>query len=62
MPMDAQALWTEQKGRTSCIPTFHLLAKQTAILLCHEIINNPANVKAAIGGRAGIGFPFKNLA
>lgn len=28
----------------------------------HEIINNPTNVKAAIGGRAAIGFPFKNFA
>jgi len=35
---------------------------QNAILLCHAIINNPTRVKAAIGGRAGIGFPFKNIA
>ena len=28
----------------------------------HEIINNPISVKAAIGGRAAIGFPFKNFA
>ena len=34
----------------------------STILLRHEIINNPTNVKAAMGGRAAIGFPLKNIA
>ncbi len=35
--------------------------EQSAILLCHDIINKPTNVNTAIGGRAGIGFPFRNI-
>jgi hypothetical protein len=49
-------------GLEDAVESVKAKKSQNAILLCHATINNPTNVKAAIGGRAGIGFPFKNIA